>query len=191
MKPIERIARRTERGFTLLEVLIAVAIFVIVGMLAMTGYNELMSQSERVEESAARTRAVQSAMMRISQDFALLEPRAVRPALGQEVVPALRAAAAPVIVFSGHVHGFEYLVRDGVHHVTTAGGGGPRGPLAEQKPDDRYRGPDCRREKQGDVVRPLNYLLLRASAATIEIEVRGLCGGGDGVRELDRIEVPR
>lgn len=91
MKPIERIARGTARGFTLLEVLIAVAIFVIVGMLAMTGYNELMSQSDRVEESAARTRAVQSAMMRISQDFALLEPRAVRPALGQEVVPALRA----------------------------------------------------------------------------------------------------
>ncbi len=83
--------RPAVRGFTLLEVLIAVAIFVIVGMLAMTGYNELVSQSARVDESAARTRAIQSAMMRISQDFALLEPRAVRPALGQDPVPALRA----------------------------------------------------------------------------------------------------
>jgi general secretion pathway protein J len=78
-------------GFTLLEILIAVAIFVIVGMLAMTGYNELMTQSERVEDGAARTRAIQSAVMRISQDFTLLEPRAVRPALGEELVPALRA----------------------------------------------------------------------------------------------------
>ena len=82
---------KTVRGFTLLEVLIAVTIFVIVGMLAMTGYNELISQTERVDEGAARTRAIQSAMMRISQDFALLEPRAVRPALGQDPVPALRA----------------------------------------------------------------------------------------------------
>ncbi len=91
MTPRAGTERRRAGGFTLLEVLVAVAIFVIVGMLAMTGYNELMSQTERVDESAARTRAIQSAMMRISQDFALLEPRAVRPVLGQDPVPALRA----------------------------------------------------------------------------------------------------
>lgn len=79
------------RGFTLLEVLIAVAIFVIVGMLAMTGYNELVKQSDRVEESAARTRAIQSAVMRMSQDFTTLEPRPVRPMLGEDRIPALRA----------------------------------------------------------------------------------------------------
>jgi hypothetical protein len=106
-------------------------------------------------------------------------------------VPALRAAAKPVIVVSGHVHGFEYLVRDDIHYLTTAGGGGPRGPLAEQRPDDRYRGPDCEREKQGDVVRPFNYLLLSETPAAIEITVRGFCGNGDSVRELDRFAVPR
>ena len=113
------------------------------------------------------------------------------PEVQEFFVPALRAATTPVIVFSGHVHGFEYLVRDGIHYVTTAGGGGPRGPLAEQRPDDRYRGPECGREKQGDVVRPFNYLLLRQSPAVVEIEIRGFCGEGDSVRELDRIEVPR
>lgn len=78
-------------GFTLLEVLIAVAIFVIVGMLAMTGYNELTTQSERIEDNAKRTRTIQAAVMRMGQDFATLEPRPVREPLGGELSPALRA----------------------------------------------------------------------------------------------------
>ncbi|HWK73520.1 MAG TPA: type II secretion system minor pseudopilin GspJ [Povalibacter sp.] len=78
-------------GFTLLEVLIAVAIFVVVGMLAMTGYNELTTQSERIEDNAKRTRAIQAAVMRMGQDFATLEPRAVREPLGGERSPALLA----------------------------------------------------------------------------------------------------
>lgn len=113
------------------------------------------------------------------------------PEVQRFFVPALREATTPVIVFNGHVHGLEYIVRDDVHYVTTAGGGGPRGPLAAQTPDDRYRGPDCEREEEGDVVRPFNYVLLRESVAGIEMEIRGFCGVGDSVRELDRIEVAR
>ena len=82
-----------QRGFTLLEVLIAVAIFVIVGALAMGGYNELVKQSEIVESSNARTRAVQRAVQRLVQDFATLEPRPVREPLGETFQPALRADA--------------------------------------------------------------------------------------------------
>lgn len=78
-------------GFTLLEVLVAVAIFVIVGALAMTGYNELSTQSSRVETSAARVRAVQSAMQHFNQDFATLEPRPVRQPVGDGMFPAVRA----------------------------------------------------------------------------------------------------
>ena len=81
----------TARGFTLLEILVAIAIFAIVGMMAMMGYNELVSQSERIDAGAGRTRAIQAAIMRMSQDFAELEPRPVRQAMGQEVDPALRA----------------------------------------------------------------------------------------------------
>jgi general secretion pathway protein J len=79
------------RGFTLLEVLVAVAIFTVVGILAMTGYNELSDQSSRVETGAARVRAVQSAVMRMSQDFASLEPRPIREPLGDSIEGALRA----------------------------------------------------------------------------------------------------
>jgi general secretion pathway protein J len=83
--------QRRSAGFTLLEILIAVVIFVIVGVLAMTGYNELVKQSEMVESGAARTRAVQSAVHRMSQDFQTLEPRPVREPLGSTLEPALLA----------------------------------------------------------------------------------------------------
>jgi general secretion pathway protein J len=79
------------RGFTLLEVLVAVAIFAIVGVLAMGGYNELVKQSAIVESNASRTREIQSAMHRMAQDFAMLEPRPVREPLGDTVEPALRS----------------------------------------------------------------------------------------------------
>jgi general secretion pathway protein J len=86
-----RTQRRRAAGFTLLEVLIAIAIFVIVGALAMGGYNELVKQSEIVADNANRTRAVQSAVHRMAQDFAALEPRPVREPIGDALEPALRA----------------------------------------------------------------------------------------------------
>ena len=52
----ESASRQTAPGFTLLEVLIAVAIFVIVGALAMGGYNELVKQSDIVESMPAHAR---------------------------------------------------------------------------------------------------------------------------------------
>jgi general secretion pathway protein J len=79
------------RGFTLLEILVAVFIFAIIGVLAMSGYNELVTQSSRVETSAARVRAVQTAMMRISQDFSSLEPRPIRQPQSDTLDAALRA----------------------------------------------------------------------------------------------------
>jgi general secretion pathway protein J len=80
---------RPARGFTLLEILVAVAIFAIVGVLAFTGYSELMRQSDRLAESAARTRAIQSTMQRMVQDFTSLEPRPIRQPLGDGLEPAL------------------------------------------------------------------------------------------------------
>jgi hypothetical protein len=107
----------------------------------------------------------------------------------QHIVPRLEAAALPVVAFSGHVHGFEYIVRNGVRYVTSAGGGGPRGPLADERPFDSYRGPDCP-QGNGVVLRPFNYLLLREQPDRLTIEVQGFCRGDDAIRTLDTIEVP-
>lgn len=108
----------------------------------------------------------------------------------RHIVPRLEQAELPVVAFSGHVHGFEYIVREGVHYVTTAGGGGPRGPIADERPFDRYRGPDCPQPDSDVVLRPFNYVLLREDNAQLTIDVRGFCRGDDGVRDLNRIAVP-
>ena len=79
------------RGFTLLEVLVAVFIFAIVGMLAMGGYNQLVKQSDIVESNASRTRAIQGAVQRMTEDFEMIEPRPIREPLGESLEPALRA----------------------------------------------------------------------------------------------------
>ena len=78
-------------GFTLVEILVATFIFAIVGALAMGGYNELTKQRDVLDASASRTRAVQSAVQRITQDFAMLEPRPVREPLGETLEPAIHA----------------------------------------------------------------------------------------------------
>jgi general secretion pathway protein J len=83
--------RRAAAGFTLVEILVAMFIFAIVGVMAMGGYNQLTKQRDIMESSASRTRAVQSAIQRMTQDFAMVEPRPVRDPLGQTLEPALRA----------------------------------------------------------------------------------------------------
>ena len=84
------------RGFTLLEVLVAVVIFGIISVLAYGGYNQLIQQSDIVERSASRTRAVQSTVQRMSEDFEMLEPRPVREPLGETLEPALRSGGTRV-----------------------------------------------------------------------------------------------
>jgi general secretion pathway protein J len=84
---------RHTHGFTLLELLIAIMIFALISIMAMGGYSQLARQSERLDSSMQRVRAVQLTMMRFAQDFAELEPRPVRDALGSSSEPALLADA--------------------------------------------------------------------------------------------------
>lgn len=76
-------ARRGERGFTLLELLVAGAIFAILSAFAYTGLNSVMKQKELVELSTERLRGVQYTMRRLLQDFSQIQPRPVREELGE------------------------------------------------------------------------------------------------------------
>jgi len=106
------------------------------------------------------------------------------------IVPRLETADLPVVAFNGHVHGFEYIVRNDIHYVTTGGGGGPRGPMAAERPFDRYAGKDCPQQNGEDVFRPFNYLLLRDEGSQLTIDVRGFCRGDNAVSLLDTLRVP-
>jgi general secretion pathway protein J len=76
-------------GFTLLELLVSVAIFAVVGTLALSGYTQLQKQSEYAEQRLARTREVQTAVQTLTQDLEQAEPRPVREPLGESLLPAV------------------------------------------------------------------------------------------------------
>jgi len=78
-------------GFTLMELLVSVAIFAVVGTLALSGYTQLQKQSEYAEQRLERTREVQRAVQTITQDLEQLEPRPIREPLGESQLPALLA----------------------------------------------------------------------------------------------------
>jgi len=80
-----------ERGFTLLEVLVSIAIFTLVGVMAMSGYTQLQKQSEYQQTRLERIREVQRAVQTLAQDFTQIEPRAIREPLGQQRLPAVMA----------------------------------------------------------------------------------------------------
>jgi general secretion pathway protein J len=79
------------RGFTLLELLVAMAIFAILGTLALSGYTQLQRQSEYTEQRLERLREVQRAVQQIGQDLAQIEPRPIREPLGEVRIPAVLA----------------------------------------------------------------------------------------------------
>jgi len=85
------VQRTHGRGFTLLEVLVAMAIFAFVGALALGGYTQLQKQSEYQQSRLERVREVQRAVQTIAQDLTQIEPRAIREPIGDQHVPALLA----------------------------------------------------------------------------------------------------
>jgi len=107
--PVANTARA--RGFTLVEVLVAMAIFAIVSVLAYGGYNQAWRHSERAHEQMARLKELQTAIRVMTQDFEQLSPRPVRDVLGQSLQPALTADARS----------------DGIVTLTRAGWSNPAG----------------------------------------------------------------
>ena len=83
-----------QRGFTLLELLVAIAIFAVVAALAMGGYVQLQKQNEHTQQTLERVSEIQRAVQMLTQDFEQLEPRPVREPLGDGRSPALLADAA-------------------------------------------------------------------------------------------------
>lgn len=80
---------RRDAGFTLLELLVAMAIFAIVGMMALTGYTQLQQQSEYVDKRLERVREVQRAVQTMVQDLEQLEPRPIREPIGDQRIAAV------------------------------------------------------------------------------------------------------
>lgn len=79
------------RGFTLLELMVAVAVFAVFSVLAFGGLIGVLRQSESLARSEERLTAVQYTLRRMTTDLHQLHPRPVRDALGTARQPALVA----------------------------------------------------------------------------------------------------
>lgn len=72
----------TARGFTLLEIMVAVAVFGVMAALAYGGLNQLVDQQRHLETLASRFARIQKSLHLLERDLHYATPRGVRDALG-------------------------------------------------------------------------------------------------------------
>jgi len=79
MKPL---SKRNPDGFTLLELMVAVAIFAVLSAMAYGGLRNVIDNSQQTEVAMKRLQQVQLAMLKISRDLTQLSPRSIRDEYG-------------------------------------------------------------------------------------------------------------
>jgi len=81
---------RAQKAFTLIEVLVAFAIFGILAAFAYGALSQTLLSAEMLGERMDRLQAIQKSVRYLSQDFLQLAPRPVRQELGDSFNPALQ-----------------------------------------------------------------------------------------------------
>ena len=80
------------RGFTLIEVLVALAVFGIMSMLAYAALGSTLSNADYLTDRMDRLQSVQRAVRYLSTDLIQTAPRPVRTELGDSFSPALQSS---------------------------------------------------------------------------------------------------
>src|SRR6201996_8865707 len=81
-----------QRGFTLLELLVAMFIAAIIFAMGYGAINQAVKHRIELQEKQARLLELQTAVRVIEQDFVQLAPRPIRQPVGNEFYPALMAS---------------------------------------------------------------------------------------------------
>jgi len=85
---------RKENGFTLIEVLVAMAVFGVLTILAYMALGQTLANAEMLTERMNRLQAIQRTMRYLSNDLSAASPRPVRDELGSSYLPAVMVSAA-------------------------------------------------------------------------------------------------
>jgi general secretion pathway protein J len=114
---------KRQRGFTLVEVLVAVAIAAVVAVMGFEAMQGALKGRERLNVHAARLQSVQSMMRTFVQDLSQLSARPVREPLGADFQPAVDGGTEfnftrggwmnPVGVERSTLQRVRYVLRDG------------------------------------------------------------------------------
>ncbi|MGD2117152.1 MAG: type II secretion system minor pseudopilin GspJ [Chromatiales bacterium] len=76
-----------EKGFTLVELLVAISIFSIVAIMAYGGLNTIIMSQGGIDYSADRLRKIQTTFVLLQQDISQAIPRSVRDEFGDSEIP--------------------------------------------------------------------------------------------------------
>jgi len=71
-----------QRGFTLLELVVVLAVFSIVAVMAYGGLNNVLRTRVAIEDNLERVRQLQRTYLRLRQDFLQIQPRTIRDEFG-------------------------------------------------------------------------------------------------------------
>ena len=93
MKPGNNFKQLSEKGFTLVELLIAVAIFATVALMAGTGLRSVLTARDIAEDNADRLSELQRGMNIIQSDIEQIINRKVRDEYG-DMLPAIQGSAS-------------------------------------------------------------------------------------------------
>lgn len=95
-------AQRRSRGFTLIELMVAVFITAIVFAMGYGAVNQALNNREALEERQKRLLEIQTTMRTLAQDFGQLSSRPVRDPTGDTLQPVLRSqqGSQPYLTFT-------------------------------------------------------------------------------------------
>lgn len=88
------------RGFTLIEVLVAMAVFGVMTVLAYMSLGQTLANAELLTARMDRLQAIQRTMRFITHDFLTAAPRPVRSELGDGYLPAVQISAGSEYVLA-------------------------------------------------------------------------------------------
>jgi general secretion pathway protein J len=83
--------RQTIRGFTLLELLVAMTVFALVSVIAYSGLHAVLQGKQRTEQHAKKLQHLQSAMLLLERDLLQFVSRPIRDEYGNSQ-PAIKSA---------------------------------------------------------------------------------------------------
>lgn len=84
--------RRSRNAFTLIEVLVALAIFGVLSVIAYMALGQTLSNADLLTERMDRLKAIQRTIRFLDSDLMQAAPRPVRNVLGDGYVPAVRTS---------------------------------------------------------------------------------------------------
>ena len=86
--------KRSEKGFTLIEVLVAMAIFGVLTILSYMSLGQTFENADYLNARMDRLQAIQRTIRYLSNDLASAAPRPVRSETGDTYMPAVMVSAA-------------------------------------------------------------------------------------------------